>query len=99
MVTCQNQLTATRAIDTGILQGSILGPLLFVLFINDLLDPVVCCNSLLSADDAILFSAQDLQTIECTLNYDFVHISNWMTQNHLFLNKEKTEVVLFSTSQ
>ena len=100
IVSYQNKLSSPRTISTGVPQGSILGPLLFVLFINDLPEATAKCSVLLYADDAVLFSsAKDAQTIEQALNYDLSVISDWISQNHLFLNKEKTEVVLFGTSQ
>ena len=87
IVSYQNKLSSPRTtgISTGVPQGSILGPLLFVLFINDLTEATAKCSVLLYADDAVLFSsAKDAQTIEQALNYDLSVISDWISQNHLF---------------
>lgn len=74
--------------------SSILGPLLFVLFINDLPDAISQCSILLYTDDAVKFFAhRDAMVIQKVLNEELSIVNNWT--HFLFSNKRKTEVVIF----
>ena len=87
-------------ISSGVPQRSILGPLLFVLFINDLPGTAKRCSVLMYADDAILFYAtKDVTTIEAVLNMDMDTMNIWLRVDGLFLRNTKTECVLFGTSE
>ena len=80
-------------------QGSILGPLLFVLLINDLPNQLNFCNVLMYADDTVLyFSSKCSKEIEHCLNFDANAICSWMKENCMILNpkKGKTEFVLYA---
>ena len=82
----------------GVPQGSILGPLLFVLLVNDLPKVTSSCSLLMYADDTVLFySHKDVSDIERKLNQDLSSIDAWLSDNSLFLNREKTECLLFGT--
>ena len=86
------------SITSGVPQGSILGPLLFVLHVNDLPHSIRHCNVLMYADDTVLFCAgQNTSVIQETLNQDLSNISAWLQDNSLFLNTTKTETMLFGT--
>ena len=75
-----------------------MSPLLLVLFINYLPDAVSQCTILLYADYAVIFFAQrDALMIEKVLNEELIIVNNWTHKNFLFLNKHKTEVVIFGT--
>ena len=89
MVTVQSTLSDPCDVVFGVLQGSILGPLLFVLFINDL--PTASkCNILLYADDAVVFAAQkDIKILEETLNAELDEVNKWTLSNFLLSTKEK----------
>ena len=79
-------------------QGSILGPLLFVLHVNDLPSVARKCSMLMYADDTVLFySGNVAATIEKSLNEDLDSIGSWLYNNSLFLNAVKTEAMLFGT--
>jgi len=83
-------------ITCGVPQGSILGPLLFLLYINDL--PLCSKNAdfILFADDTnILFSHQDHKILENIINNEMNVISNWFKMNKLSLNVKKTNFMIF----
>ena len=98
VVAMDNELSDLCGISTGVPQGSILGPLLFVLLMNDLPDHINKCSVLMYADDTVLFySSRDVQDIESVLTSDLGLVSLWLRDNSLFLHKDKTESVLFGT--
>ena len=84
----------------GVPQGSILGPLLFVILINDLLLQSLNCKVLMYADDTVIYySHKSIHEIENCINSDAERIHRWMTENCLILNpkKGKTEFVIFAS--
>ena len=98
-VNVENELSGARLITSGFPQGSILGPLLFVMLINDLPSCLNTRSTLMYADDTVLFySSKDVNEIERALCRDLQLLESWLRDNSLFLNKSKTECVLFGTA-
>ena len=99
-VSYQNVLSDLAQLSTGVPQGSILGPLLFILFINVLPRSVKSSSILMYADDAVVFhAAKDVSSINnATLRLGLDSINNWMRQNGVIMHKTKTECVLFGSS-
>ena len=80
-------------------QGSILGPLLFILHVNDLPNVVNRCSMLMYADDTVLFyAAFKVDALQERLNEELKAIECWLRQNSLVLNVYKTEALVFGTS-
>ena len=86
-----------RQLTYGVPQGSILGPLLFLLYVNDLPKASNILSTYLYADDANCFiQTEDIQTGLMTLQSEITNITNWTTANKLTINTEKTHFVIFS---
>ena len=86
-----------KMIDCGVPQGSILGPLLFLLYINDLSTVSVSCFTILFADDTNMFiTGKDIQDMCHRLNEDLVKIQEWLCCNKLSLNVSKTHYMVFT---
>lgn len=88
--------SSRKIISCGVPQGSILGPLLFLLYINDLSKVSNTIFTILFADDSNMFvsgkSPNDLVDI---MNMEMVKVLNWLQANKLSLNLKKTHFILF----
>lgn len=76
---------------SGVPQGSVLGPILFLIYINDLVD-MVDSNIIirLFADDCVLYKKVTCQQIQVDLDYALTKVSEWCTQSSMALNPDKT---------
>ena len=91
-------LSKQRKITCGIPQGSILGPLLFTLYINDLPNCLKHTTPRMFADDTSLTAAgETLSEVEKRANEDLRNVHNWLSANKLNLNIAKTEYVLIGS--
>ncbi|MCG8034833.1 MAG: hypothetical protein JAZ03_22035 [Candidatus Thiodiazotropha taylori] len=89
-----------KTVTYGVPQGSILGPLLFLLFINDLPLYIKDIHAELYADDTTLFDIQgSTSDIEKNLQQALNKLSMWCKYNGMVVNTEKTKLMLITTSQ
>ena len=85
-------------VTSGVPQGSILGPLLFIIFINDLSLYTELCNIDLYADDTNLHvSDKDLNNIESKLNTDIQNIESWSKSNNMVIHPNKCKSILIKS--
>ena len=76
-------------------QGSILGPLLFITYMNDLKSSCKFCKYLLYADDTVIFSTKDIDVATREIPADVNTFKVWCDQNQLTMNIKKTKYVIF----
>ena len=87
-------------IKCGVPQGSILGPLFFIVYINDLANASKVTESLLFADDtSIFYSRADIDHLVHVLNEELNNIDIWMKCNKLSINTKKTNYIIFKHKQ
>ena len=100
LVSVHNNMSDFKQISCGIPQGSILGPLLFLLFINDLPLYTDKVSTDLYADDTTLYNVQDsIEQIENNLQSALNSLHIWCKNNGMILNSSKTKVMLVTTKQ
>ena len=93
-------VSSTAVITCGVPQGSNLGPLLFLIYVNDLPNCLSFSNASLFADDTNLTtSGISAEVVQSQLNEDLEKVHRWLLANKLTLNIEKTEYMLIGSRQ
>ena len=86
-----------KDIPCGVPQGSVLGPLLFIIYTNDLPNCLNVCKAILFADDTTIYcSSNNIQDLYIKANYELESLSEWFRSNKLSLNVSKTNFVIFN---
>ena len=95
-VTLNGTVSNSLPVSCGVPQGSILGPLLFLIYINDMHSAFKDCKVHHFADDTnLLFSHKDPEIIRKTMNKELKLLFDWLCANRLSLNVAKTEFIIF----
>ena len=92
--------SSTNLLTYGVPQGSIMGPLLFLIYVNDMPKLPLSSEILLYADDTVLTcSANSLDVISNCIQEDIDLLKHWCDVNKLTINVKKTKIVLFNVKQ
>ena len=86
-------------LNRGVPQGSILGPILFLIYINDL-EKCTDLFTLLFADDSnFLISGKNFTELKQKLNIELKKVTDWFRCNEMSLNHEKTKIMVFNKKE
>ena len=86
-------------IHSGVPQGSVLGPLLFLIYINDIVADLESTSKLFADDTSIYLCLDDVDTRSTILNSDMLKITNWATKWKVYFNPAKTELMTISNKR
>ena len=94
-----NRVSIFTNISCGVLQDSILGPLLFLIYVNDMSQAVECDLYLYADDSCLLFQYKCVTEIKKQLMKNFSNTCNWFVDNKLSIHfgEDKTKSILFSS--
>ena len=97
---CGNEISAALPVTVGVPQGSILGTLLFLVYINNLPNAVKNSEVTLYADDTVLYCfSKDPRLLEDKLNEDLLMVAYWLRENKLTLNLDKTKSTIIGSNR
>ena len=99
-VSLQNAKSSEQTITCGVPQGSSLGPLLFLIYINDISNSSEKPSFRLFADDTNIFaSSKKLKDLEDTVNQELALVKRWCDVNKLSINMKKTNFMIIKSAQ
>ena len=98
-VVIEGQSSEWKSINSGVPQGSVLGPLLFLVYINDITEGLESIPLLFADDTALLEIVDSPDESAFTLNNDLEKISNWSQKWLVTMNPSKCEAIVFSAKK
>ena len=98
-VVINNSSSNFLKVSAGVPQGSVLGPLLFIIYINDIAENLISLTRLFADDTSFSSSGCDELQIQSVINHDLNALSEWSRQWLMSFNPEKTEIMLFSNRE
>ena len=96
-VVIKDALSSIGQLKAGVPQGSVLGPLLFLVFINDIADGMTSLGRLFADDTSIGHIANDKDSLQDMVNLDLAYLKDWSKRWLVKFNQNKTEIMIFST--
>ena len=95
-VQINSSTSSLLSVNAGVPQGSVLGPLLFLVYVNDIAENLLSLVRLFADDSSLFFSATNLKDIEGVINHDLALISIWAKKWLVDFNPIKTVAMLFT---
>lgn len=96
-VDVEGEVSSFLELILGVPQGSILGPLLFLIYINDMPGAIKLLVSLFADDTTIQYSGNNIKELECTINFELNKASEWFIANRLSLHPKKTQFLVITS--
>ena len=99
-VSCNGKLSKVKEVDIGVPQGSVLGPILFLIYINDLSQHMNGASINMFADDVSFYTTgKTVNEVQSKLQKQVNSVGEWYNSNKLSLNADKSNVVLVHTKR
>ena len=96
-VDCRGTHSEIKQFEYGLPQGSVLGPLLFIIYFNEIPHSITYCKTILFANDvAVYLTHMDPHMMYSHVNHDMRVVNDWFKANQLSVNPSKPKCVLFS---
>ena len=92
-----SSVSSTKSTNAGVPQGSVLGPLFFLIYINDIAEQLLSVFRIFADDTLLSCTSSDISHIESILNHDLEVVNKWSKQWLVEFNPNKTEAILFTT--
>ena len=94
-VSINNSASSLKSISIGVPQGSMLGPLLFLIYVNDLTYATFCQSRLFAQDTCLALNISSQNALEVDCNCELRRLHNWCNANKLQINPEKSTIIIF----
>lgn len=95
-VICKSSASSLLEVSAGVPQGSVLGPLLFLIYINDIGENLESLTQMFADDTSLNYSNDNPREIQNVINRDLEAMNKWSQQWLMQFNPDKTEIMVFS---
>ena len=91
-----SSVSQSQQVKAGVPQGSVLGPLFFLVYVNDIIENLLCITRLFADDTSLACTTSSIPDLEGIINHDLALINDWSKKWLVDFNPNKTEALFFS---